>query len=306
MRLRKIIFIFLILFSVVGHGQQDVQFTQYMYNMSVINPAYTGSQGTLSISAMGRTQWAGIPGAPLTFSSSINAPVGKNMGLGLSLIADQIGPVKEQNVYGDYSYTIKTANDGNIAFGIKAGVTFQSIDFNSLSIEIEDDPLLDRNNLNKTFPNFGAGVFYYNDQFYAGLSMPNIIESRHFEKENGAVSYASEKMHFFFATGYVFDVSQTVKLKPSIMMKGTQGAPLSIDFAGNLLLDEKIEFGIAYRLNNTIIGMLNLHFSKTMRIGYAYDYTMSNYSQFNSGSHEIFLLYNLVKLENKSKSLRVF
>ncbi|MDT0553973.1 PorP/SprF family type IX secretion system membrane protein [Urechidicola vernalis] len=295
-----------VLLSLIGYSQQDVQFTQYMYNMSVINPAYTGSRTSLSMSMMGRTQWNGLDGAPRTISVAASGPIADRMGLGVTLLSDIIGPVKEESIYADYTYTINTSETGKLAFGAKLGATFQKIDFLSLSLDLEGDPLIDRDNLNQTYPNFGAGLFYYTEKFYAGFSMPNIIKSRHFEKENGFVSEASEEMHFFFNSGYVFDVSQDIKVRPSVMMKGTANTPISIDVAGNLLFYEIFELGVAWRVDSSVSGLFNFVLGKNMRLGYAYDHTLSNFSAYNSGSHEVFFLYGLEFRKNTTNSQRFF
>jgi type IX secretion system PorP/SprF family membrane protein len=286
-------------------GQQDPQYTQYMYNMNILNPAYAGSQGTLSIGLLGRTQWVDLAGAPKTMTAAIHAPVGRNVGLGFSIIADEIGPVKEQNVFADFSYTLEMNDEARLAFGIKAGVTFQTIDFLRLSIDQQDDPLFS-NNLNKTSPNFGVGAFYYTDKFYAGLSMPNMLETRYFEKQNGIISEASENMHYFLTSGYVFDLSTDVKLKPSVMLKAVSGAPLSIDFSANALIFDKFELGLSWRVEDAVSGMMNFLVTPDIRLGYAYDYTLTNLGSFNTGSHEVFLLYNVDLSKGNLNSPRFF
>lgn len=288
-----------------GYSQQDPQYTQYMYNMNVLNPAYAGSQGTLSIGLLGRTQWVNIPGAPKTLTAAIHAPVGRNVGMGFSAIVDEIGPVKEQNVFADFSYTIQTSDEGRLAFGIKGGFTFQSIDFFKLSIEQKDDQLFSEN-LNEVYPNFGVGGFYYTDNFYVGLSMPNMLETRHFNKKGGIVSSASEKMHYFLTSGYVFELSEALKLKPSVMLKAVTGAPLSIDTSINAMFYEKVEFGLSWREGDSVSSMINFLVDKNLRIGYAYDYTLTNLGDFNTGSHEVFLLYDLDLSPGNLKSPRFF
>lgn len=306
MKIRFFILNILLFTTVLGFSQQEVQFTQYMYNLSYINPAYTGSHGTLSATVFARSQWTGIDGAPQTISASINSPINETMGLGLTILADRIGPVKEEHVYADYSYTIKTSYKGRLAFGLKAGATFQNIDFLSLSHPEGDDPLVNRDNLNKVYPNFGGGLFYYDDKFYIGLSMPNFIESRHFEKTDGYVSGASENMHFYLTTGHVFDLNEEFKVRPSIMVRGTTGAPLSIDFTANMLWNEKFELGIGYRMNESISGIMNFVINGNLRLGYSYDHTLSNYGQYNSGSHEVFFLYDLRLIVRNQGSPRFF
>ena len=280
-----------LLLSLNIYGQQDPQYTQYMYNMNVLNPAYAGSKGTLSIGALGRVQWANMDGAPKTFTLSANAAVGKRVGLGLSVIADEIGPVKEQNVYADFSYTINTSQEGRLAFGLKGGFTFHNLNVLALApIDPSEPALLDLQN--SVIPNFGAGLFYYTNKFYAGLSVPNILQVRHFEKGNG-VFEASEKTHYFITSGYVFDLNENTKLKPSIMAKAAPGAPLSVDLSANVLFNKRLELGMSYRLDDSISGLVNFGVTKDFRIGYAYDFTTSNLGNFNSGSHEVFLLWDL-------------
>ena len=283
-------------------SQQDPQYTQYMYNQNVINPAYAGSRGVLNIGLLGRTQWVGVEGAPETLTLSIHSPVGRNVGLGFSIIHDEIGPAKEDNLYVDFSYTIPVSDNKNLAFGLKAGFTFLNV--RALGNLVDPDDAILNEPINKNSPNFGAGVYYYTQKFYAGLSIPNFLETRHLEKGNGKVSSASEKMHYFFTSGYVFDLSDNLKLKPSTMIKAVTGAPLSIDLSANLLLNEKVEFGLSYRLDDSISGMIGFNVSDDMRIGYAYDHTTSNFGQFNSGSHEIMLLFDFNR--KKIKSPRFF
>ena len=304
-KIKLILAVVLLLSAFKAFSQQDPQYTQYMYNMNVVNPAYAGSQGTLSIGLLGRTQWVNLPGSPETITAAIHAPVGRNVGLGFSVISDKIGPVKEQNAYADFSYTLQTSDEGRLALGIKGGFTFQDIDFLRLSIDQTEDPLF-AENLNIVSPNFGAGAFYYTDNFYVGLSMPNMLETRHFKKKNGLITSASEKMHYFLTSGYVFEVSDDLKLKPTVMLKAVSGAPLSIDLTINALLFDKIEGGLAWREGDALSAMMSFFVAKNLRIGYAYDHTLSNLGAFNTGSHEVFMLYDVDLSRGDLKSPRFF
>ena len=296
----KLLFgIFTLLSITMVFGQQDPQYTQYMYNMNILNPAYAGSKGVTSIGLLGRTQWVGVDGAPQTLTLSAHSPVGRAVGLGLSVIHDEIGPVTEDNIHVDFSYTIFTSEEGRLAFGLKGGFTFLDVeDF----ISTDPDPL--NIPIHEIYPNFGAGAYYYTDKFYLGLSAPNFLESRHLEKEGGVVSSASEKMHYFLTSGFVFDLSENLKFKPSAMLKAVSGAPLSVDLSGNFLINEKFELGLSYRFDDSISAMLGLNVNEDFRIGYAYDYTTSKFGKFNSGSHEIMLLFDFIG--KKIKSPRFF
>ena len=276
-------------------GQQDAQYTQYMYNMNVLNPAYAGSRGVLSIGMLGRTQWVGVDGAPKTATFTMHAPVGEKVGLGLSIIHDEIGPVKENNVYADFSYTIFTGDEGRLAFGLKAGATF--LDVRSL-LTIDPDPL--NIPINQVSPNFGAGMYYYTNKFYVGLSVPNFLETRHLESNAGYVSTASEKMHYFLTGGYVFDIGRNLQLKPSTLIKATTGAPISVDLSANLLINQMFELGLSYRFDDSISGIVGFQVTPDLRLGYAYDYTTSNFGTYNSGSHEIILLFEFNRRNIKS------
>ena len=295
-----LVFFFLFMSITVVFGQQDPHYTQYMYNQNIINPAYAGSRGTLSLSLLGRSQWIGFSGAPETFTLAIHSPIGDKTGLGLSIIHDKIGPVIENNIYTDFSYTLHFENEKKIAFGVKAGLTI--LDVSSINGLDADDVL--NTPIQKSSPNFGAGIFYSSSKFYAGFSIPNFLETRHLESGNRSASTASEKMHYFLTTGYVFDISDDVKLKPSAMVKAVIGAPVSVDLSVNTLINDTFELGLSYRFDDSISAILGINISDDMRIGYAYDYTTSNLGQFNSGSHEIMLLFDFNR--KKLKSPRFF
>ncbi|MGB5242753.1 MAG: type IX secretion system membrane protein PorP/SprF [Lutimonas sp.] len=301
-------FAFIIFLTVTAvFGQQDPQYTQYMYNMNVINPAYAGSRGTLSLGMLGRKQWTDIDGAPKTATFSAHAPVARNVGGGFSVIADEIGPVKEQNVYADVSYTIQTSEEGRLAFGLKGGVTFQNIDLLSIILPQDPNDPLFQDNMSNTYPNFGAGVYYYTDKFYVSFSVPNILKSTHFEKSNGVITKASEEMHYFFTSGYVFQLSESLKLKPSVMFKGVSGAPVSVDMNANVLIYDRLELGASYRWDDSVSGLINFYITRSFQMGYAYDYNVSDFNYANTGgSHEIFLLYDIDFNKKKLKSPRFF
>ena len=309
-KLIVILVLTLLLTITASYGQQDPQYTHYMYNMNVVNPAYAGSRETLSVGILGRTQWVGIEGAPQTLTANVHAPIGKNLGLGLSVIADKIGPVKEQNAYADVSYTVKTSEEGNLAFGLKGGVTFFNATLTDLLLPDntrgQDD--LFENDGNNTFPNIGAGVYYYTDKFYVGASVPNFLETPHFDNATSTVvdRTASEKMHGFLTAGYVFELNDNLDFKPALMTKMTPGSPLSLDLTGNFLINERFELGLAYRFDDSIDGLVSFLVTDDFRIGYSYDYTLTKLGDYNSGSHELFLQYDVNLSRKNLKSPRFF
>lgn len=279
-------------------AQQDPQYTQYMYNMAMINPAYAGSKEAVSAGLLARTQWVGIKGAPKSFTAFVHSPVGNKIGLGMSLIHDKIGPVTETHAYADFSYTVKSSENSKLSFGLKAGATFQQIGLLNLTQADDNDPKFNQN-VSKTHPNFGFGLFYYRENFYVGASIPNLLESLHFERSGRTISRASEEMHSFLTTGYVFNLKNEFKLKPSILAKYVNQSPLSLDISLNLLWKNKFEVGVSHRIEDSWSGILNFKINNTLRIGYAYDHTTSNLSEFNSGSHEFLLLFDFLAAKDK-------
>ena len=290
-------------------AQQDPHYTQYMYNMSAVNPAYaTDDPGMLRIGGLYRTQWVGAVGAPQTLNFFAHTPLSERIEIGASMISDQIGDViSEHNFYADFAYIVPLGNRDKISFGIKAGVTNFSTDFNGfVYTDAIPDPLY-AENISEFMPNVGTGVYYFSDKYYLGLSVPNLLKSKHIERQNGIVTSAAEDMHFFFTGGYVFDLSNNLKFKPAFMTKAVNGAPLSIDFTANFLIHDRLELGAAYRKDDAVSGLVNFFITPNLRIGYSYDYTVSNLGKYNNGSHEIFLLFDLSLLgSGYDKSPRFF
>jgi len=285
------------------HGQQDPQYTQYMYNMNVINPAYAGSKENLSFGLLYRTQWTGIDGAPKTGTFFGHLPVGENVGLGLSIISDQHGPVKETNAYADFSYTLRLGGEHRLAFGLKAGATFHDIGLAGVDVVDPNDPFFSQN-INSTTPNVGAGFFYYTDNYYLAGSVPNILNSVHLDANGNKLG--SEATHYFLTGGYVFELSPNAKLKPSFLVKSSFDAPTSFDINANMLFYEKFEIGASYRLDDSFSGLINFAITPSLRIGYAYDSITSDIKKYASSSHEIMLLFDLSFPKNVSRSPRYF
>lgn len=284
-------------------AQQDPQYTQYMYNMNVVNPAYAGNKEVLSITALYRKQWSGFDGAPETITFSAHSPISDKIGLGLSAIKDELGPVSETNVYADFSYTLQVSESLKLALGLKAGATFHDVGLIDLELQDPNDPFFSQD-INNTYPNVGAGAFFYGDKFYIGLSVPNFLNSVHLD-ENG-IKYGSETNHYFATAGYVFDVSENMKLKPSVMVKSAFDAPLSIDGNLNALFYEKFEIGASYRLDDSFSGLVGFQVTPNIRIGYAYDRVVSDINVVSDASHEVILTFDLGFAKRALRSPRYF
>ena len=301
-----VIILFTILCAFQVNAQQDPQYTQYMYNMNIINPAYTGSTEGLAVGALYRSQWVGLDGGPETFTFNIHSPVGKNVGLGMSIISDQIGPVKETNAYVDFSYTIPVGNVTKLAFGVKGGFTFHDIGIAESQITLVDqgDPFF-ANAINETTPNVGAGVYFYKpSKYYISLSIPNILNGVHLDANGTKIG--SESEHFFAAAGYVFDLSENFKLKPHTLIKYAFDAPMSYDINANVFMFDLVEVGVGYRLEDSFSGMINFQVANNLRIGYAYDAIQSDLNIVTSSSHEIFINFDLNFSTKVSRSPRYF
>ncbi len=289
-----------------AQAQQDPHYTQYMYNMNVINPAYAGSKENLSFGLLYRKQWVDIEGAPSTFTFSGHTPAGKNVGIGLSVIADEIGPVKEQNVYGDFSYTLNLGGEHKLALGLKAGATFQKIGLFSeisptLPVPTDDGFSEDTSNI---YFNLGTGIFYYTNKYYIALSVPNMIKANYLDY-NG-VKYGTETQHYFLTGGYVFDLTPNLKFKPFAMLKSAFNSPSSLDMSANFLFNEKFEIGGTYRVDDSFGAMVNFAITPNLRIGYAYDHIISEIKTVAPASHEIIVLFDVNFPKKVSRSPRFF
>jgi type IX secretion system PorP/SprF family membrane protein len=287
------------------YAQQDPHYTQYMYNMNVINPAYAGSKENLSFGLLYRQQWVGIEDAPTTFSFSGHSPLGKNVGMGLSVISDQIGPVTEQNAYADFSYTLNLGGEHRIAFGLKAGATFHKVDLLSINPTLPDpNDGAFGDNASDAYLNVGSGFFYYTNKYYLAFSVPNMIKATHLDF-NG-VQYGNDVSHYFLTGGYVFDINPSLKFKPFFMIKSAFNVPASIDLSTNFLIQDKLELGASYRIDDSFSAMVNYAISPNVRLGYAYDHIVSDLNVTTPSSHEIVLLFDLNFPKKVSRSPRYF
>jgi len=287
-------------------AQQDPQYTNYMYNTMNVNPAYAGTKEVLSILGMYRAQWVGLDGAPVTSTFSLHSPIGfSNVGLGLSFVNDKIGPSDENTISVDFSYRLNFDNLSTLALGIKTTANLLNVDYTKLSIYDPTDPQFQNNVDNRFSPNFGAGAYWYSDKHYVGFSVPNFLETKHYD-DNDRNSLAKEKMHYYFMAGYVFDLTSEIKMKPAFLSKMVAGAPLQIDMTANFLFFEKLTVGAAYRLNASVSGLVAFQLSDKLLVGYSYDAETTKLAHYNSGSHEIFLRFEVFREAEKIYSPRFF
>jgi type IX secretion system PorP/SprF family membrane protein len=312
--LRNTVLLTLALWGAASQAQQDAQYTQYMYNTMSVNPAYAGSRGQLSMAALYRSQWAGLDGAPETFTLNFHSPIrDSRIGYGVSVVHDNIGDGVVQETYLDaaVSYTIDVSQSAKLSFGLKAGGSLLSLDFSGL-LNFDQEPVNQENIDNQFAPNFGVGVYYHTDRFYAGLSAPNLLETEYFDNDaqdsNEIQFLSTERINLYFITGYVFDLSYNLKLKPALLTKAVSGAPLQVDLSATFLYNEKFSFGAAYRWDAAVSGLIGFQLSEQLMLGLAYDRetTALGGTQFNDGSFEIFLRWELVKTFQSMVSPRFF
>lgn len=303
--MKKIVYSLLLLVSLSLHAQQEPQYTQYMYNPSVINPAYAGSLGYGSLFSLYRTQWIGLEGAPKTLNLSYHQPLeNTNLGLGGNIVHDEIGPSTTTNFAVDVSYTIDFENESRLAFGIKAAGQLLNIDYTKLNHYNPSDVSFANNISNQFSPNIGVGLFYYNDTGYLGLSVPMLLQTKIYDEF--AYSDANRRQHFYLSGGKVFDLSYDLKFKPAFVVKMVAGSPLQVDLTANFLFHEKFTVGLAYRWSAALSALVGFKVNDRLCIGYGYDRETTRLANFNSGSHELFLQFDIFKINQRIETPRFF
>lgn len=306
----------LMLLSIVGglYAQQDAQYTQYMYNTMSVNPAYAGSRGQLSIAALYRSQWVGLKGAPKTQTLNLHSPIrNSRLGYGISIVNDNIGNgvVQETQFDAVLSYTVDVSLEGKLSFGLKAGGNLMNLDFAGLN-NFDAENIHGDNIDNKFSPNFGVGVYYHTNKFYAGLSAPNLIETQHFDNSqrdaNSVEFLSAERMNFYVITGYVLDLNNNFKFKPALLTKVVGGAPLQVDVSTTFLFNDVFSFGAAYRWDAALSGLIGFQINDQLMVGLAYDRETTELggTQFNDGSFEVFLRFELMRSFRRMVSPRFF
>ncbi len=291
-----LVILFTLLMSILCFSQQDSQYTQYMYNTTLINPAYSGSREVLSAFILHRNQWMGLEGAPVTNNFSINSPIGdSNFGIGLNFVNDKIGPVSENEISVDLAYFIQISENYKFSIGLKGTANLFDLDVNKLRIFDPSDPQF-QNVKTEFSPNIGAGAYLFSDKTYFGLSVPNFFESYRYNDNN--IEISKQKLHLYFIAGHVFKISDNIDFKPALLSKIVEGAPIQADVTGNFLFFDKLTLGAAYRWNAAVSALAGFQISDSWFIGYGYDLETTKLANYNSGSHEIFLRYELF---NKTK-----
>lgn len=301
------IIVLLVLIS-VGHlvkAQQEPTFTQYMFNSQLINPAYAGSWETMGFTIHAREQWIGIENRPST-QNFVFQTLLKNeaVGLGLNVINDKFGFEKRIAVYGDYSYRIKINETAKLRLGLKYGFSSYSNNMNDYVVLDQNDPRFQGVIENKFMPNFGVGAYLYDQNYYLGFSVPRFLNNK-FTDTNNNFSTQTEVRNFYLMGGYVFNLSEKLKFKPAFLAKAVSGLPAQIDLNANFLIADRVWLGGMYRTGDSFGFMAQINISRSLRFGYSIDFSTNELKNYQNGTHEVFISYELNHL-GKELGVRLF
>jgi len=291
------------LFCLAVYAQQVPMYTHYMYNTLVVNPAYAGSRNALTVTALHRSQWVGFDGAPTTQTLTIHSPVrNKNIGVGLSVMKDKIGPLNSTSVAGHFSYSIKMTEKAKLSLGLSGGVNMMDVDLNTLQLDQQNDPVFINGIENRTTPDVGFGAYYSRERFYAGISAPNLLENNYARTNNtnGAELRGKEQRHYFFIAGTVFKLSESLLLRPTTLVKVTQSAPIQADLTATFIIMSKLHLGGMVRSGDAVGALVGFNITEQLNLGYSYDWSYGlSSSTYNRGSHEVMLRYDFISKSQK-------
>jgi len=307
MKVRWGLVVFVLLASVSAKAQQPPMYSQYMFNMLNINPAYAGSRGVVTATALYRNQWVGIDGAPQTTSVGFDMPIHeKKIGVGVQLYDDRLGVERTTGLNASYAFRIQLTESGTLSLGLQAGLLNYRANFSEVRTFQPNDPTFNQN-ISGILPSAAAGIYYNSDRFYIGVSTPALLKTKlSYDNTADVSSVSGRDLHLYLASGFVVNLNQDLVFKPSILVKAASGAPIEYDLNTNLWIDNVISFGFSYRTGDAIVGMAELQLSKQLRLGYAYDKTFSNLSSYNTGTHELMLRMEFGTTKGKIASPRYF
>lgn len=289
-------------------AQQGATNSHYMFNQLLLNPAYAGSKEYVSTTLLYRRQWAGIEGAPVTYSGSVHGYLPKSkLGLGMYIQQDKIGVTSETDAYASIAYHLPMGA-GRLSVGLQAGVSNFSSEVVKLSYWDPGDKVFDYNTFSSMLPNAGIGAYYYRPLFYAGISSPFVIS--YDKTRSGSIDPGVPVHHmvrrYNITAGGVIETERDLKFKPSFLVRFEPGGQMQYDLNLNVLINEIFWLGASYRGNDALVALVEYQVSKKLRLGYSYDYTLGDIGNYNSGSHEIMLGYDFGYPVMKMKSPRYF
>ncbi|HKM93336.1 MAG TPA: type IX secretion system membrane protein PorP/SprF [Prolixibacteraceae bacterium] len=305
--LKHITLIVMLVVGLTAHGQQDPMFTQYMNNPVILNPAYAGSHGALNMNGIFRKQWVGFDWQPTTTSFSISSPFWKyHVGLGFSFVHDNIGPLSQSGVYFDYAYHLDLSEKSRLSLGLKAGFNYYEKDLRGLTTFEDDDWVNQIPVTSKFLFNTGIGAYYFNTNYFIGLSIPKLVRNSLSNDENTYELIGREERHYYLTGGYLFDVNAILKLKPTAMLRIVNGAPASFEITATAILYEQLWAGLTYRVGDAFAAHFRIQINQNLQIGYSYDLNNSRLKKYNAGTHEIFISYTFYQQGRRILSPRYF
>ena len=289
--------------SLKMQAQQDPMYTHYMYNTLSVNPGYAGSRDALTVTALYRAQWVGFKGAPTTQTITMHTPLrNRNIGLGLSVLNDKIGPTNNTSVYGDFAYRMTLSPKSKLALGLSAGVNIYQANLNAMDLDQQSDQVFQTNISNHVTPNFGFGIYYSRERFYAGLSVPNLMENNYsvITQANGTTLEGKEQRHYFFIAGTLIHLGDNLDLKPTTFVKVTAGAPVEADLTAAFIIKQRLLLGAMFRTGDAFGVLVGFDITEQLHLGYSFDWSYGlKTGKYNQGSHEIVLRYDFLIFDKK-------
>jgi type IX secretion system PorP/SprF family membrane protein len=300
--MKKIKAIVLIVFAAAtatqSFAQQLPMYTHYMYNTLSVNPAYAGSREALTVTALHRSQWVNFKGAPITQTLTMHAPIiNEHIGVGLSVMNDKIGPTNNTAIFGSFAYIMKLSKRSKLALGLSAGASIFQARLTSLELDQQNDPAFQSNVTDRVNPNFGFGAYYYHERFYAGISVPNLLQNPYSAQllENGDPLLGREKQHYFFIAGGLITLSPNLDFKPTTLVKVTEAAPAQADLTASFVIALRLLLGAMFRTNDAVGALIGYDITQQLHAGYSYDWSFGLRTfQYNGGSHELMLRYDFI------------
>lgn len=280
------------------NAQQDPMYTHYMYNTLTINPAYAGTRDALSVTALHRSQWVAFDGAPLTQTVTAHSPLrNEHIGLGLSITNDKIGPTNNTSFFADFAYHVKLNERSKLSFGISAGANIFQAELSQLELDVQSDPVFQNSVSNKIMPNFGLGAYYHREQFYAGISAPNLLQNSYavVNQTGGSTLISEAQRHYFLIVGGLLHLGENLDFKPTTFVKVTAGAPVQADFTASFIIKDRLLLGAMYRTGDAFGALVGFDITEQFHIGYSYDWSHGlRTGKYNQGSHEVLLRYDFI------------
>ena len=303
-RIKKIT---LAIVSIIGalniQAQQDPMYTHYMFNTLMVNPGYAGSRDALTITGLHRSQWVDFKGAPVVQSLTMHSPFkNEHFGVGLSVLNDKIGSSNRTSIFGDFAYRMKLNKKSKLALGLSAGANIFQGNLSSLQLDQQSDPAFQNNITNRALPNFGFGLYYSRERFYAGISAPGLLQNNYSNVSlvNGTNLVGAEQRHYFFIAGAVLNITDNLAFKPTTLIKATSAAPIQADFTASFIIMKKVLLGVMYRTGDAVGGLIGFNATDQLYLGYSYDWSYGlRTGKYNQGSHEIVLRYDFIFFSKK-------